>query len=165
MNEESTTTATRQHSTQLPRHGVRACCHLGPGADGSRARGKRPDGQHARQVARAGGTPQARQTGGLGGRAGRPEHEPQVRDDGAVPAGDDQHHPRGLRPGRHLLRRGRGLRAARGGAHPRRRRGAVPRQGPDRDQVRMEHRLRRPASGVRDATASPTTSSVWSRAC
>ena len=52
--------------------------------------------------------------GGLQRRARRPEHEPQVRDDGAVPAGDDQHHPRRLRPRRHLLRCGRGLRPARG---------------------------------------------------
>ena len=76
-----------------------------------------------------------------------------------------QHHPGRLRPGRHLLRRGRGLRSARGRAHPRRGRGAVPRQGRDRDQVRLEHRSgdRRAAAGAQQPARSHQAS--WSRAC
>ena len=80
--------------------------------------------------------------GGLQRRPRRPEHEPHLSNDDPHPAGDDQHHPDGLRPWRHLLRRGRGLRPARGGTDPRRRRGAVPRQGRDHVEVRLEHRSR-----------------------
>jgi len=43
-------------------------------------------------------------------RAGRPEQQPQVRDDGPVPAGADRAHPGSLRPRGHLLRYGGSLR-------------------------------------------------------
>lgn len=87
----------------------------------------------------------------------RPEHDPDLPDDGALPAGDAGDHPRRLRQRRHLLRLGRGLRSLRGRAHPRRGRGAVPRSSGDRHQVRLEHRPGDLASGCPASTASPTT--------
>ena len=55
---------------------------------------------------------QARFAGSLQHRPWRAEHEPDLSDDDPHPAGDDQHHPDGLRPWRHILRRCRGLRPA-----------------------------------------------------
>ena len=105
--------------------------------------GQRPD-NNASQQRRSPRerTAKARGARSIQRRPRRPEHEPHVSNDRALPAPDDQHHPDRLRPWRHVLRCGGGIWAARGRTYPRRGRRTVPGQGCDHVQVRLEHRPR-----------------------
>ncbi len=111
------------------------------------------------------GAPQARHAGGLQRRPRRPEHEPHLSDDDPHPARDAQHHPDGLRPRRHLLRRGRGLRPARGasGSSAKAWRRSATRSSSHPSSAGTS--IWRRASGARGSTAVRSTSSSPSRAC